>query len=414
LPDFSEAIRLNPSMHQAWNNRGLAYFNRGQADLALADMNEALRLNPKYSYALSNRGLIHRARGQTELAYADYDAAIRSNPNYAKAHSNRASLAYSLKDYDKALASLNEAIRIEPLNPVHYANRGNVHREKGDRERARADYRRVLELPTPTKTDVQRQANVRERLARLDDPALSTRPSLRRVALVIGNSSYQHAGPLENPRHDAKEIGAALRRLGFEHVAEYYDLTLDGMTRAFKEFGDRTQQAEWALVFFAGHGLELGGMNYLIPVDAELKRDVHVLDEAISLERVLSKIDGAGKLGLVILDACRNNPFLARMARTGGGTRSLGRGLGALEPDGNVMIAYSAKHGTVALDGTGKHSPYTEALLAHIEEPGLEVNLLFRRVRDTVRMKTARKQEPFVYGSLGSEELYFRNPAVKR
>jgi uncharacterized caspase-like protein len=166
------------------------------------------------------------------------------------------------------------------------------------------------------------------------------------------------------------------------------------------------------VVFFAGHGIEVNGTNYLLPIDAELKRDTHVADEAVSLDRVQAKVDGASKLGLVILDACRNNPFLARMARTGG-TRSVGRGLANTEPEGNVLVAYSARHGTFAEDGVGEHSPFTEALLAYLEEPGVEVNLLFRRVRDAVRKNTDRRQEPFIYGSLGSEPLYFKSATVR-
>jgi uncharacterized caspase-like protein len=111
----------------------------------------------------------------------------------------------------------------------------------------------------------------------------------------------------------------------------------------------------------------------------------------------------------VIIDACRNNPFLSRMVRAGGATRSVSRGLPPVEPEGNVLIAYAAKHGTTADDGGGDHSPFTEALLANIEEPGLEINFLFRKVRDQVRERTARRQEPFLYGSLGSEPMYFKS-----
>jgi uncharacterized caspase-like protein len=155
------------------------------------------------------------------------------------------------------------------------------------------------------------------------------------------------------------------------------------------------------------------GSGVLVPIDAELKRDSHVSDETLSLTQVQAKVDAASKLGLVILDACRNNPFVSRMARTGGATRSIGRGLSPIEPEGNVLVAYAAKHGTTADDGSGKHSPFTEALLANIEEPGLEINFLFRKVRDHVRAKTAKQQEPFLYGSLGSEPLYFKTATAR-
>jgi caspase domain-containing protein len=109
---------------------------------------------------------------------------------------------------------------------------------------------------------------------------------------------------------------------------------------------------------------------------------------------VQAKVDAANKLGLVILDSCRNNPFLQRMVRTGGAARAIGRGLAVVEPEGNVLVAYSAKHGTLALDGRGKNSPFTEALLSFIEEPGLEIGLLFRKVRDEVRKKLWVSKNP--------------------
>jgi uncharacterized caspase-like protein len=151
----------------------------------------------------------------------------------------------------------------------------------------------------------------------------------------------------------------------------------------------------------------MAGETYIIPTDAELSRDTHVTDETISLTQLQAKVDAAKKLGLVILDSCRNNPFLQRMVRTTGASRAIGNGLAVVEPEGNVLVAYSAKHGTLALDGTGKNSPFTEALLTYIEEPGLEINFLFRKVRDEVRKRTEHQQEPFTYGSLSSELLYF-------
>jgi uncharacterized caspase-like protein len=208
-------------------------------------------------------------------------------------------------------------------------------------------------------------------------------------------------------------MAEVLRRLDFGEVIERYDLSREAMGQVIKEFGDRAEGAEWALVFFAGHGMEMNGVTYLIPTDAKLARDTHVADETISLTSVQTKVDSATKLGLVILDSCRNNPFLSRMARSGNISRSVERGLAIVEPEGNVLVAYSAKHGTTAEDGTGVHSPFTEALLSYIEEPGLEINFLFRKVRDEVRKKTDRRQEPFLYGSLSSEPLYFKEPKAE-
>jgi uncharacterized caspase-like protein len=154
---------------------------------------------------------------------------------------------------------------------------------------------------------------------------------------------------------------------------------------------------------------EVGGENWLIPVDAELKSDIDVDHEAIGLKGVMTTVESAAKLGLVILDACRNNPFGAKMAQSVR-TRSVMRGLAQVEPSGNVLVAFAAKDGTLAADGGGRNSPFTEALLKHIETPGLEINFLFRNVRDDVIRTTNRIQQPFVYGSLSKEAIYLNPP----
>jgi formylglycine-generating enzyme required for sulfatase activity len=162
-----------------------------------------------------------------------------------------------------------------------------------------------------------------------------------------------------------------------------------------------------AVIYFAGHGIEVNMNNFLIPVDAKLERQKDVEYEAITLNQVLTGVDGARLLRLVILDACGNNPFRARMLHSGG-RRSIGEGLRAIEPRGGVLVAYAAKHGTYAHDGRGDNSPYAEALLSHIEKPGLEIGKLFREVRDDVLERTGYEQEPYTYGSLGREDIFLK------
>ena len=238
----------------------------------------------------------------------------------------------------------------------------------------------------------------------------------QRVALVIGNAAYKHAPRLANPLNDAGDIGAALGRLGFK-VSRLENADQAALQRGLKAFALAATTAEMAVVFYAGHGIEVGGRNFLVPVDAQLKSDRTVEFETVPLELVSRAVEGVSGLGLVILDACRDNPFAAAMKRSGatrsGATRSIGRGLARVEPSGEMLVAYAAKGGTVASDGQGRNSPYTRALLAHLEEPGLEVGLLFRKVRDAVIADTGRKQEPFVYGSLSSKGAYLagRPPA---
>jgi hypothetical protein len=228
----------------------------------------------------------------------------------------------------------------------------------------------------------------------------------KRVALVIGNSAYKSVAPLENPGNDANDVGAAFERLGFE-VLKVKDGTFDGMRRGLLDFARKARGSEIAIVFFAGHGMEVGGENYLIPVDAELKADVDVDHEAISLKTITPLVENASRLGVVILDACRNNPFAAKMQRTVR-TRAVSRGLAAVEPTGNVLIAFAAREGTTAADGVGRNSPFSASLLRHIETPGLEITFLFRNVRDDVLDATRRAQLPFVYGSLSREAIYLK------
>lgn len=144
----------------------------------------------------------------------------------------------------------------------------------------------------------------------------------------------------------------------------------------------------------------------LIPVDAELKRDTDAANEAISLQSVMLQVANTGSLGLVILDACRNNPFAAKMSRSLAARAAAGSGLGRIEPVGNVLVAYAARDGTTALDGDGRNSPFDAALLRNIETPGVEVTFMFRNVRDDVMEATRNAQQPFVYGSLSRKAIY--------
>jgi uncharacterized caspase-like protein len=224
------------------------------------------------------------------------------------------------------------------------------------------------------------------------------------VALVIGNSAYRSVGELPNARNDAKSISKLLTDAKFDVVEGKSDLGVEEFRRALREFAVVSSDADVALVYFAGHGIELAGTNYLIPVDAKLARDLDAEDEVISLDRVLRTIEPARRLKLVLLDACRENPFVAKMSRLSP-TRSISRGLARVEVEsGNTMVAFAAKAGSTAADGEGGgNSPFTRALLAHLATPGLDVRIALGKVRDQVLKDTNRRQEPFVYGSLGGD-----------
>ena len=228
----------------------------------------------------------------------------------------------------------------------------------------------------------------------------------RRVALIIGNGAYPGVGDLRNPPRDAAALETMFKAAGFDVVRRFTDLDVAGMRRALRDFAEDVQDADIAVVFFAGHGIEVNGTNYLVPSDAKLVRDIDVQDETIALDRVSQVIEHAKRLRLVILDACRDNPFVRSMRRTVA-TRSIGRGLANVEVlASDTLIAYAAKGGSVADDGDGaNNSPYTTALLKHLATPGLDVRLSLGRVRDEVLRTTGRRQEPFVYGSLGGAEI---------
>jgi TPR repeat protein len=228
----------------------------------------------------------------------------------------------------------------------------------------------------------------------------------RRVALVIGNSAYQTVGVLPNPANDADAVAESLGRLGFD-VTKVDNATIGEMRAALQSYENKVAGSEIAVVYYAGHGMEMNGENYLIPIDAKLSRDTHVQDEALPLSRVLAAVEGASKLRLIMLDACRNNPFAAQMVRSDP-RRAVTRGLALVEPTGSTLVSYAAKGGTTADDGSGEHSPYTTALLANLETPGLEISFLFRKVRAEVMRETSGNQEPFTYGSLGEQLIYFR------
>jgi uncharacterized caspase-like protein len=265
----------------------------------------------------------------------------------------------------------------------------------------------LAELEARAKQLQERLQQEQER--RKKDEAAPTPPIDQgvRVALVIGNAKYESVGELPNPKGDADAVAAALTKIGFQKVIVRHDLGRQGLLAALREFEEAADKADWAVIYYAGHGIELGGLNYVIPVDARLRADRDVTDEAIPLERVMSSVQRTRKLRLVILDACRDNPFLTKMQRVLA-SRSIGRGLADVEPDGGILVAFAAKGGQTASDGTaGQRSPYVQAFLHHLQTPQLEIGLFFRRVRDDVLKATNRKQEPFIYGSLPGENFFF-------
>ncbi|MFW2232306.1 caspase family protein [Rhizobium leguminosarum] len=240
--------------------------------------------------------------------------------------------------------------------------------------------------------------------------ALSSLASSGRVALVIGNSAYSQVEKIRNPGNDATAIGAALRRMGFE-VTVVHDATKVEFDSALSTFSDVAAGADIAVVFYAGHGMELNGSNYLIPTDATLSTDAQATPETVTLDNVLDAVRSVKGLRIVLLDVYRKNPFVLKM-KPNGASRSIGRGLAGIEPTPNLLVSYSAEAGATANGVDSDHSPYTEGLLKFLEMPGLEVNFLFRRVSAYVRNKTDGQQTPFEYSSLPEEPVYLSPPSA--
>ncbi len=387
LADYAEAQKVNPDGSQVPAYRCITYASMGRFDDALADCNTALAKSPNSVYTLTSRGNAHLGKGNLDAALDDYDQVLKINPNYVRA----------------------------------YVGRGQLFEKRRNLAAARADYRAAASAVAARRDDIDTTLARAVAKARLEAlvgtvapaPAGKAPPSAlqpggtRKVALIVGNGAYQNVAPLANPPRDARLIASTFRELGFATVTMAPDLGRDKFFAALHEFGVEAEKADWAVVYYAGHGMEIGGVNYLIPVDARLKADSDAETQAVALEQVIASVAGAKRLRLVMLDACRDNPFEKTMQRTIA-LKLVNRGFSNIEPEAGFMVVYAAKHGETALDGDALNSPFATVLARVIREPKLEVRKLFDVVRDDVWKATNRAQQPFTYGSLpGREDFYF-------
>jgi tetratricopeptide (TPR) repeat protein len=376
LTYFAEGKPLNPGGWQIPGYRCITYTEMGRLDEALADCNEVLAQHSKFAGPLARRGNVYRAKGDLDAALRDYNEALKLSPNFVYA----------------------------------YVGRGQVYEQRKDMAAARADYRsagaaltKVDEFET---TLARRFAKERLEVLAAGSKAVPA-AGPRKVALIVGNGSYSNVDKLDNPPRDAKLMADTFRNLGFHTVTLAPDLTRDKFFAALRQFGSEAEKADWAVVYYAGHGMEIGGINYLIPTDAKLVADNDAEKQAVALEQVIAAVSGARKLRLVLLDACRDNPFEKSMHRTMA-VKLVSKGLSNIEPEAGFMVVYAAKHGETALDGDSTNSPFAIALARDIMEPKVEVRKLFDIVRDDVWKATNRQQQPFTYGSLpGREDFYF-------
>jgi tetratricopeptide (TPR) repeat protein len=414
--EFSAAIRLNAPQNRYTNlyNRGRVQTLRKQYDSALADFAAAKQLNPEAPQVSVFRCIAYTEMGKFDDALADCNAVLARYPKAIYTLTSRANAHLAKGDLDKAMADYNQAIRLSPNYVRAYVGRGQLFERRRDPGAARSDYRAAsaaLAKVEDIETTLARRF-ARERLAALQ--AGSNKPSAaktptgpRKVALIIGNGVYKNVQPLANPPRDARLIASTFRELGFATVTLAPDLTRDKFFAALHEFGREAENADWAVVYYAGHGMEIGGVNYLIPIDAVLAADHEAETQAVALEQVIASVAGARKLRLVMLDACRDNPFEKTMQRTMA-LKLVSKGFSNIEPEAGFMVVYAAKHGETALDGESDNSPFAKALARDIKAPQVEIRKLFDIVRDDVLNATKRAQQPFTYGSPpGREDFYF-------
>lgn len=220
-----------------------------------------------------------------------------------------------------------------------------------------------------------------------------------RIALVVGNSAYVHAPRLQNPRNDAIALIDKLRGLGFE-VIDGLDLDRVAFGEKLKEFGERSAAAEVALFYYAGHGIQVDGQNYLVPVEAQVRSEFEVSIELYSLGTVLRQMERGSRTNIVFLDACRDNPFRDSLAASSRSAIALSKGLGEVRAARSTYIAFATEPDKVALDGAGQNSPFTEALLKHIDTPGASIQDMMIKVRRDVAAATNGRQTPWDSSSL--------------
>jgi tetratricopeptide (TPR) repeat protein len=433
LSDCEAAIRLSPNADSAYVNRALVLRDRRDYDGMIASLNQAIVINPKNDLAFANRGEGERLKGDFDQSLRDLDKAVELSPRSPLPYTLRGDTLRAKGEFDKAIADYDSANHFVSDFVAAFVGRGLALQAKGDREGAKAEFEKALKLPSdsdkgravPSQTvaretlaaiaqdqehqeqALQEHERAKEAVARIKEEAKLPDQGVR-VALVIGMSKYQSVPPLDNPDNDAKGVAESLKEIGFSSVTLLLDANRSQLTKALRDLQELADKADWAVVFYAGHGIEINGQNYLIPVDAQLATDRDADDEAVPLARIMDRIHKARKLQVVILDACRNNPFQVAMRRSDG-TRGIDhpRGLARVEPDTpNELVVYAAKDGEVAADGNSNHSPFSASLISRLKERGVEITQMFRNVTRDVYDATNKSQRPFVYGS-SLENFYF-------
>ena len=452
IADFNDALRMGSTSGIIYHNRGNAWRGKGEYAKAIADYDMSIKDDPKSAFSYQNRGASKLALGDIDGALADINEAIRVDPALAQPRTHRGVIWRAKGDFDRAIADVTEAIRLAkakiPVNIMTppgsvlisaYAERGLAYEAKGDYANAKLDYAATLQGVASDAGSKANQATAKVRLSLLSDsetprttpistsaPTKTAAPSPappaagaatgRRVALVIGNGAYTHIKALANPSNDARSIAKSLRGIGLV-VTEGIDLDRTGMQNMIREFLRDAARSQVAIVYYAGHGVQIDGRNWLIPVDAQLKPGGSITDMMMDMDTIMAGLDDQLRTNILILDACRNNPMAPQVASAGAGRGIEGGGLAAPSSLGSgstlgagTLIAFATAPGKVALDGEGANSPFSAALSRHIGTPGLEVQQMLTRVRAEVVATTKSQQVPWSNSSLLGEVYLAEKP----
>jgi tetratricopeptide (TPR) repeat protein len=453
IADFDDALKLGPPSGIIFHNRGNAWRGKGDYAKAISDYDMSIKADPKSAFSFQNRGVAKEALGDLDGALADIDQAIRLDPTLPQPLINRTAIWRAKGDLDRAIADGSEAVRLAkekppvnimtPPNSVlisAYTHRALTYEAKGDYAHAREDYKATLAIVASDAGSKANQATAKVRLSLVTEaaapiprdapspttqptaapapqqtgatPAASPAPVARgtRMALIIGNGAYAHVKGLPNPPNDARAVARSLRDIGFT-VSEGVDLDRAAMQKMTRDFLRDAARAQVVVVYYAGHGVQVDGRNYLIPVGVELKPGAGMTEAMIDMDTIMAGLDDQVRTNILIFDACRNNPMAQQVASTGSSRgiegasglaapSSLGSGatLGA-----GTLIAFATAPGQVALDGEGANSPFSAALSRHLGTPGLEVQQMLTRVRAEVVSTTKNKQVPWSNSSLLGE-----------
>ena len=401
MADFDAAIQLAPNIANAHVGRGRILAVRKDLPAARDEFTKAIALDPQYAEAYFQRAFYAE---NSSAALADYDQVIRLNPQYAIAYANRAGIKRKSNDLDGPMSDLNHALDIDPGFTAALIRRGLIFEQKNDIAHAIADYQMAVSQPPKYDSGAASLKAAKARLAVLTAPSPNDAVDLfakaptksTKIALVIGNGAYANVPKLPNPPTDAHALAASLRDIGFT-VIEGNDLDHRGMDEKIIGFLRSVPGAKIALVYYAGHAVQVDGRNYLVPVDASQITRATLSFELVDVDKILAGLDDESRANIIILDACRDDPLESRTAGRSVTTRG---GLAAYsDVASGMLVAFATSPGKTASDGTGANSPFATALLKFMKNP-VEINEMLREVRVDVFNTTNKQQLPWANSSL--------------